>query len=66
MPTRPMRLDNRTRVIVITGEQAGTSSVKEYFERTGGSVETIDGGGVKIGYPTREMAERVSRLATPR
>ena len=64
LPTRPMRLDNRTRVIVVTGEQAGTNAVKEYFERTGGNVEKVDGGeGVKIGYPTREMAERVSRFA---
>lgn len=54
-----MRLDNRTRVILVTGEQAGGAPVKEYFEGTGGNVGVVDGG-VKVGYPTREMAERVS------
>jgi len=54
-----MRLDNRTRVIIVSGEEAGSASAREYFEGTGGNVENVEGG-VKVGYPTREMAERVS------
>jgi len=54
-----MRLDNRTRVIAITGEEAGRTAMKEYFEGTGGNVESFEGG-IRVGYPTREMAEKVS------
>ena len=60
-PPRPMRLDNRSRVIMLSGDglQDNSKVVREYFESTGGAVELFDGG-VKVGYPTREMAEKVS------
>ena len=59
-PPRPMRLDNRSRVIMLSGDglQDSAKVVKEYFESTGGAVEEVDGG-VKVGYPNREMAEKV-------
>ena len=61
-----MRLDNRTRDILLSGEALNTDpgrhAIKEYFESTGGVLEDIDGG-VKVGYPNREMAEKVSRIS---
>lgn len=61
-----MRLDNRTREIVIAGEafhsDAESKAVREYFESTGGLLEAYEGG-VKVAYPNREMAEKVGHLS---
>lgn len=60
-----MRLDNRTREIVIAGEafhsDVESKAVREYFESTGGLLEAYEGG-VKVAYPNREMAEKVGHL----
>ncbi len=59
-----MRLDNRTQALLITGEALDDPSSREelktYFAGTGGDLEETPEG-VKVGYKTREAAERVSR-----
>ena len=56
-----MRLDNRTRVILLSGDALtdGADNIREYFESTGGVLEQVEEG-VKVGYPNREMAEKAS------
>ena len=63
--TRPMRLDNRTQALLITGEALSDPSSREelktYFASTGGELEdTLEG--VKVGYKSREAAEKVCPL----
>jgi hypothetical protein len=59
---RPMRLDNRSRVVALSGEALGSAQgpVREWYESTGGHVEDKEGRWL-VTYPTREMAEKVSR-----
>lgn len=60
-----MRLDNRSRTIAVAGEaissEQGKSSLKEWYESTGGVV-AIEGSGLTVTYPNREMAEKVRGL----
>jgi RNA-binding protein 26 len=60
---RPMRLDNRSKTVLITGEALDSDSsqaaVREWYESTGGAISNGDDG-VLVTYPTREMAEKVS------
>lgn len=57
-----MRLDNRSRAILVVGDglEGGQTreSVKDWYEGQGGSVEMIEEGW-RVGFPTREMAEKV-------
>lgn len=61
-PPRPMRLDNRSRTILVSGDRFGDEEarrvVQEWYESTGGGVEFVDGS-LRITYPQREMAEKV-------
>lgn len=61
----PMRLDNRTQALLITGEALSDPSsrdeLKRYFAGTGGELEEVPEG-VKVGYKTREAAEKVRSL----
>ena len=64
----PMRLDNRTRAILVNGDalytEEGRNAIRAYFESTGGSLEEVAGQGVQIKYPNREMAEKVLAAGT--
>jgi RNA-binding protein 26 len=63
--SRPMSLDNRSRVVAISGEALrtgeGQNTVREWYENTGGHVE-VGEMGLLVRYPNREMAERVSGI----
>jgi hypothetical protein len=58
-----MRLDNRSRSIIITGEALQQSEaqqpIKEWYEENGGNMSVNDQG-VVFTFPNREMAEKVS------
>jgi hypothetical protein len=58
-----MRLDNRSRSIIITGEALQQSEaqqpIKEWYEENGGNM-SINDNGVVFTFPNREMAEKVS------
>jgi RNA-binding protein 26 len=60
---RPMRLDNRSRSIIITGEALQQSEaqqpIKEWYEENGGNM-SVNENGVVFTFPNREMAEKVS------
>jgi RNA-binding protein 26 len=59
-----MRLDNRSRGLLLSGQALdgeAYKAVQEYYEGTGGVMEKVEGG-VKVEYPNRDMAEKVSRL----
>ncbi|WWD08974.1 hypothetical protein V865_007089 [Kwoniella europaea PYCC6329] len=66
-PPRPMRLDNRSRTITISGEgistDDGRKAVQEWYESQGGVTEYVDGG-MRVTYPARDMAEKVLALGT--
>ncbi|OXB38263.1 hypothetical protein LQV05_006504 [Cryptococcus neoformans] len=66
-PPRPMRLDNRSRTILVSGDRFGDEEarrvVQEWYESTGGGVEFVDGS-LRITYPQREMAEKALALGT--
>ncbi|ORY25081.1 hypothetical protein BCR39DRAFT_545231 [Naematelia encephala] len=65
-PPRPMRLDNRTRTIIVTGDAlagADANNVKEWYEGHGGNVIESEGGWT-IGFPDRGMAEKVMAMGT--
>lgn len=59
-----MRLDNRSTTVHVSGEALGTdagqSSVKGWYEATGGNVERAEDGGLLVTWSTREKAESVS------
>lgn len=61
-----MRLDNRSRTIVVSGEALATSkvSLQEWYESTGGIVSS-ESGNLSITYPNREMAEKVGPRKVP-
>ena len=58
-----MRLDNRSRSIIITGEALQQSEaqqpIKEWYEENGGNM-SVNENGVVFTFPNREMAEKVS------
>jgi hypothetical protein len=58
-----MRLDNRSRAIVISGEalqhQDAQKPIKDWYEENGGNMSVGDNG-VVFTFPNREMAEKVS------
>lgn len=58
-----MSLDNRPKSIAVSGEALGSEEsrkgVAEWYESTGGQVETA-GKALIVSYPSRDMAERVS------
>jgi RNA-binding protein 26 len=62
-PPRPMRLDNRSRTIALSGDALSTdeskTALREWYESTGGNV-SIESSSMLITYPNREMAEKVS------
>nr|XP_019048730.1 hypothetical protein I302_02504 [Kwoniella bestiolae CBS 10118]OCF27660.1 hypothetical protein I302_02504 [Kwoniella bestiolae CBS 10118] len=66
-PPRPMRLDNRSRTITVSGEgitsDEGRKAVQEWYESQGGVTENVDGG-MRVTYPARDMAEKVLALGT--
>ncbi|KGB77351.3 hypothetical protein CNBG_3189 [Cryptococcus deuterogattii R265] len=66
-PPRPMRLDNRSRTILVSGDRFADEEarrvVQEWYEATGGGVEFVDGN-LRITYPQREMAEKALALGT--
>ncbi|WVQ62640.1 uncharacterized protein L199_000787 [Kwoniella botswanensis] len=66
-PPRPMRLDNRSRTITISGQgisnEHGRKAVQEWYESQGGVTEHVDGG-MRVTYPARDMAEKVLALGT--
>ncbi|WRT63847.1 uncharacterized protein IL334_000772 [Kwoniella shivajii] len=66
-PSRPMRLDNRSRTITISGDgvnsDEGKKAAQEWYESQGGVTEFVEGG-MKITYPARDMAEKVLALGT--
>ncbi|KAL1413224.1 hypothetical protein Q8F55_000977 [Vanrija albida] len=57
---RPMRLDNRSTTIHLTGDAlaGGEAAVREWFEGTGGRIETGPDGGLLATYESREKAEK--------
>jgi hypothetical protein len=61
--TAPMRLDNRTRGLLLTGQALDSDdtfkAIREYYEGTGGVINKVNEG-VKVEYPNRDMAEKVS------
>nr|XP_019014502.1 uncharacterized protein I206_00584 [Kwoniella pini CBS 10737]OCF53283.1 hypothetical protein I206_00584 [Kwoniella pini CBS 10737] len=63
----PMRLDNRSRTITISGEAIasddGRKAVQDWYESQGGVTELVDGG-LRVTYPARDMAEKVLALGT--
>lgn len=65
--TRPMRLDNRSKTVLISGDALASDqdrqAVKEWYESTGGVLEQ-SGDGVLVTYPSREMAEKALALGT--
>lgn len=57
-----MRLDNRSRSIVVSGgsqSEEAQHSIKEWYESNGGNVAVDENVGFVITYPNREMAEKV-------
>lgn len=60
-----MRLDNRTKDILVTGEaiqdEASRDAIKQHFAGTGGTLEDV-ADGVKVSYKDRAAAEKVSDL----
>jgi len=58
-----MRLDNRSRSIIITGDALQQTEaqqpIKEWYEENGGNMSVNDNG-VVFTFPNREMAEKVS------
>jgi hypothetical protein len=58
-----MRLDNRSRSIIITGEALQQTEaqqpIKEWYEENGGNM-SVNENGVVFTFPNREMAEKVS------
>ncbi|WVR03615.1 hypothetical protein IAU60_000607 [Kwoniella sp. DSM 27419] len=66
-PPRPMRLDNRSRTITVTGEgitsEEGRKAAQEWYESQGGVTEPVDGG-IRVTYPARDMAEKVLAMGT--
>lgn len=58
-----MRLDNRSRTILVSGDvtrsDSGKSGIREWYEGHGGNVEESTDGW-KVGFPDRGMAEKVS------
>ncbi|TXT16053.1 hypothetical protein VHUM_00556 [Vanrija humicola] len=57
---RPMRLDNRSTTIHLTGDAlaGGEAAVREWFESTGGRIEAGPDGGLLATYESREKAEK--------
>lgn len=58
-----MTLDNRSRSILVSGEEQSPeaqNSIKEYYESNGGNVSVNENVGFVVTYPNREMAEKVS------
>lgn len=57
---RPMRLDNRSTTIHLTGDAlaGGDAAVREWFESTGGRIESGPDGGLLATYESREKAEK--------
>ncbi|WVF65897.1 hypothetical protein IAT40_000634 [Kwoniella sp. CBS 6097] len=66
-PPRPMRLDNRSRTVTITGEglasEISRKAAQEWYESQGGVTEVVDGG-LRVTYPARDMAEKVLAMGT--
>ncbi|KAK8845554.1 hypothetical protein IAR55_006269 [Kwoniella newhampshirensis] len=66
-PPRPMRLDNRSRVIDVTGDvlqsEEGRHAAQEWYESTGGAVQVVDGG-LRVTYSARDAAERALAKGT--
>ncbi|WVQ93532.1 hypothetical protein IAU59_000606 [Kwoniella sp. CBS 9459] len=66
-PPRPMRLDNRSRTVTISGEglasETGRKAAQEWYESQGGVTEAVDGG-LRVTYPARDMAEKVLSMGT--
>ena len=58
-----MRLDNRSKVIAVSGEgletDEGKQAVTAWYKGVGGSVEDASGG-LAVSFADREAAERVS------
>lgn len=57
-----MRLDNRSRSIVVSGDQQSEEaqqSIREWYESNGGNVAVNEDVGFVVTYPNREMAEKV-------
>jgi hypothetical protein len=58
-----MRLDNRSRSIIITGEALQQTEaqqpIKEWYEENGGNM-SVNENGVVFTFPNREMAEKVN------
>ncbi|WWC58114.1 uncharacterized protein I303_100649 [Kwoniella dejecticola CBS 10117] len=63
----PMRLDNRSRTITVSGEAVSSDesrkAVQDWYESQGGVTELVDGG-LRVTYPARDMAEKVLALGT--
>lgn len=57
-----MRLDNRSRSIIVSGDAQSTEaqqSIKEFYESYGGAPSVDESAGFVFTYPNREMAEKV-------
>lgn len=58
-----MSLDNRSKVLVVSGENLGSEAnqqtLREWYESTGGKVSASNEG-MLVTYSSREMAENVS------
>lgn len=69
--SRPMRLDNRSRSVLLTGDFLSSDTSKQsaqaWFESTGGAIGSGNTSeGMVVSYPTREMAEKALALGTAR